>query len=99
VIGVRTLTVNNIGSGNLILNGVSDNVTWLTPTLGSTTVLPASSTLVTLTFNTAGLTAGQSYPAQVSINSNDPVNPIATVNVTLTIANYKVYLPVVMKNR
>lgn len=85
--GSKSFKVNNDGIQNLtygieieFLNGSS----WLSasPTTGS---IPAKSNhTIVLNFNASGLELGV-YQANINITSNDPVNPNATVVVTLNV--------------
>jgi hypothetical protein len=73
--------VQNTGSANLVINSVDIpsgqpiSTTFVTPA----TITPGSSVNIPLTY---APTTGGALNTQVSINSNDPINP--TVNVTLT---------------
>jgi hypothetical protein len=60
------------------------DVPWLSEAPTSGTVVPGGNTDVTVTANAAGLTPG-TYNANVCVGSNDPVNPLITVPVTLTV--------------
>ncbi len=60
---------------------------WMTVAPGEGIVEPFSSEVVTVSFDAAELTDG-SYGGQITIETNDPINPTVTVPVTLAIASY-----------
>jgi|GEM_PF-1634623 len=63
---------------------VSTDVPWLSATPISGTVAPAGDEQVVITFDSTGLTAN-TYTAQICLLTNDPVNPIVTLPVTMTV--------------
>ena len=60
----------------------------------SGTTAAASSSTVDVTFDTTGLTVGSTYTGTLCVGSNDPVSPLVTVPLTLTVeaASYGVVL-------
>ena len=60
------------------------DIPWLSEAPPSGTVAAGANTDVTVTANATGLVAGN-YTANVCVGSNDPVNPLVTVPVTLTV--------------
>jgi hypothetical protein len=93
----------NSGVGNVFFDQVEtllpDNfdVPWLsedpiTGTLGADSVA-----YVTVNFDATGLSVGQ-YTAALKLTTDDPMNPIVQIPVTLTvITDYKIYLPLIFK--
>ncbi len=61
-----------------------DDVPWVSVDPTSGTTAPGGATEVTVTFDSAGLTAG-TYEAVLCVDSNDPDTPVVTVPVTLTV--------------
>jgi len=110
----QTLTIANTGSSTLNWSIFEDNspalipeaaacdapgdVPWLSvsPTLGSTAA--SSSDEVTVTFDSTGLAEG-TYNASLCVESNDPVEPLIPVPVTLNVLEYKIYLPFIRIQR
>ncbi len=66
-------------------SGCDSDIAWasVSPTSGTTAVGDNSEVMVT--FDTTGLTVGNTYTGTLCINSNDPVNPLVTVPLTLTV--------------
>ncbi|MBX3059022.1 MAG: carboxypeptidase regulatory-like domain-containing protein [Anaerolineae bacterium] len=61
------------------------DIPWVSlDTMGGTTAAGDSSQVM-VTFDTAGLMAGNTYTGTLCINSNDLVNPLVTVPLTLTV--------------
>lgn len=61
------------------------DIPWVSlDTMGGTTAAGDSSQVM-VTFDTAGLTVGNTYTGTLCINSNDLVNPLVTVPLTLTV--------------
>lgn len=58
---------------------------WLSVDPDSGTTAPDGSTEVTVAFDSAGLATGD-YTAELCVESNDPVAPVVTVPVTLTVS-------------
>ncbi|MDY7078345.1 MAG: PKD domain-containing protein [Chloroflexota bacterium] len=88
-----TLTIHNTGSGDLTGSVVeSPDVSWLTVTLesGGTLLLPIppippnNSAEVVVDFDASGL-AIDVYTTTLLISSNDPLQPLVSVPVTLTV--------------
>jgi len=80
-----TLTVGNVGSAVLHFTLTeAPEVPWLAeePTGGS--VEPGNSLPVAVSFDTAGLTPGL-YLTTLQVHTNDPLNPLVPVAVTLTV--------------
>jgi hypothetical protein len=67
--GSMTFTISNVGTADLIWD-LSDNATWLSEDLISTTIPAAGSIDVVVAFDAAGLTPDV-YTATIDINSND----------------------------
>ncbi|NNE43087.1 MAG: choice-of-anchor D domain-containing protein [Gemmatimonadetes bacterium] len=61
------------------------STSWLSPDVTSGAVAPGSTQVVTLTFDTAGLGAGE-FDVNLRITSNDAVNPALDIPVHLAIA-------------
>jgi hypothetical protein len=76
--------VRGFGTGNIPCDNPA-NVSWLDvdPDMGTTT--PGSTTDVTVTFDSTGLTPGE-YNALLCVDSNDPDTPLVEVLVTLEVA-------------
>ena len=70
---------------------------WLSETLSSGVITPAGSTGVGVTFDATGL-AGGLHTTTLRITSDDPDESQVDVPVTLTVAGFKVFLPIVMRN-
>ena len=61
-----------------------DDISWITVNPISGTVPTLSADLVNVTFDSTGLSTG-TYSGTLCINSNDPVNPIVQVPLTMTV--------------
>jgi len=72
-------TITNTGGGTLT-GTIIANDTWLQV---QPTSFSGPSSLINVTVDTAMLEAGQ-YTGTITVNSNDPVTPATTINVTLT---------------
>ncbi len=73
-------------------------ITWLSVTPITGTTAPASSDDVTVTFDATGL-AGGTYEGNLCVFSNDPVNPLVVVPVTMEVGDLNfIYLPLVLRN-
>ncbi len=80
----RTLTISNIGSGNLVWSlGESPAVSWLSESPTSGSVASSSNDSVTVTF-TAPVVAG-TYTTILQVTSNDPNENLVSLPVTLTV--------------
>jgi uncharacterized repeat protein (TIGR01451 family) len=92
----RTLTIGNTGTDVMTWSQI-ESAGWLqgTPTGGS--IAPLGSTHVVLTFSTPA--ASGMYTTTLLISSDDPFNPMLDVPVALTVSQYRVYLPAVLKNK
>ena len=91
--GSKTLTVMNDGILDLTFNIGIEYLNadgWLAVNPTSGTIGTYSSSEILLDFDAAGLGFG-SYQANLNISSNDPVNPTATVLVTLEVIDVNVY--------
>ncbi len=69
---------------NAIAWAANNTSNWITVSPDSGTVAAGDSTTVTVTANGAGLIAGV-YPGNISVSSNDPVNPGLNIPVILTV--------------
>jgi hypothetical protein len=74
----------SLGDATLPTCANQADIPWLSEAPVSGTVAPGASTDVTVTADAATLLAGD-YTANVCVGSNDPVNPLVTVPVTLTV--------------
>ena len=80
------LTISNQGNIDLhVMSITDDQVSWLDETPSDFVLPPDSSLDVTVSVNAIGMTEG-SYPATISITSDDPDDGIITVPVVLTLA-------------
>lgn len=88
-IGSDYFTIDNNFS-KIIANSIkySNSVlpNWLTISNTSQTVTPGSSSAVTFTLNSGGLTAG-TYTTNLIINSNDPLTPTYSVPITMVVSD------------
>ncbi len=75
----------DVESGGGVCSAPAD-VPWLTVAPTSGTTPAGDSSTVTVSFNSAGMAAG-AYDANLCINSNDPVNPLVVVPVSLTVTD------------
>ncbi|MFH1320590.1 MAG: LamG-like jellyroll fold domain-containing protein, partial [Bacteroidota bacterium] len=66
------------------LNAINIFPDWLSLSPESDTIIPGDSTVVDVQFNTTGYTVGQ-YSTNIFVSSNDPVNPLDTIPVVLTV--------------
>jgi subtilisin family serine protease len=66
------------------LAGAGVNIPWLSESPTEGTVPPDQSTPVVVTFDAAGLGPGV-YKAALNVESNDPLNPLVQVPVTMTV--------------
>uniref|UniRef100_A0A7C4THB1 Choice-of-anchor D domain-containing protein n=1 Tax=candidate division WOR-3 bacterium TaxID=2052148 RepID=A0A7C4THB1_UNCW3 len=82
------LTIGNNGSADLVINSMIENpdVPWLSFTPYTGTILPGNQISVTLTFNTYGLQAGQTYNTTIVIDNTDPDENPYILPVILTVA-------------
>ncbi|MCI0395098.1 MAG: hypothetical protein L0322_09200 [Chloroflexi bacterium] len=99
-----TLTLSNTGAVNLNWTITTDsggdclspdnNLPWVgvSPIAGVTA--PASASQVVVTFNSTGLAPGV-YTGVLCINTDDPINPIIAVPLTLVVSSRTIYLPIV----
>ena len=95
-VGTLTFTIENQGSEDLTWALSGDSPDWMSEDPTSGTVIPGGSTVVTVTFDSTGLSQGI-YNGFLIVESNDPDDP-PMVNVTLTVLNYNFYLPIITKN-
>jgi hypothetical protein len=97
---LQTFEISNIGDLALDWAITEDgSIPWLSedPTAG--TLQPGEAVVVSVTFDTAGMTPGD-YLGQLLIDSNDPDTPQIELPVSLTVRDdcvYHVYLPIVFK--
>nr|NQU90773.1 PKD domain-containing protein [Bacteroidota bacterium] len=84
----QQMTVKNSGEGTL---NFSTQIDYLSTGTGWLSVAPSSGSLstgqtqiCTVTFNTSTLSIG-SYSAEINVTSNDPMNPLITIPVSLTV--------------
>jgi hypothetical protein len=93
-IASSNINVTNGGQGALTGLSVSDDASWITPSLGSGT----APTTLTLAYNTAGLTAG-SYTGTVTVSSTVPGVASQTVTVGVTVLQPQIGLSVTSASR
>ncbi|MCL4263291.1 MAG: DUF4397 domain-containing protein [Anaerolineae bacterium] len=67
-------------------SGCSSDIAWASVSPTSGTTAGGDSSEVMVTFDTTGLTVGSTYTGTLCVNSNDPVTPLVTVPLTLTVA-------------
>jgi hypothetical protein len=92
VVTTAPLTISNIGGSNLGWTIVEDDtacdspadIPWLSVAPDTGVTIPLDSTWVDVTFDSAGLAPGD-YPANLCVNSDDPVAPVVQVPVLLTV--------------
>ena len=73
------------------------DIPWLNVAPTSGTTAAGASSAVNLGFNSTGLAVG-TYNALVCVASNDPINPVKQVPVSLTVVPlYKIYLPLIRR--
>jgi archaellum component FlaG (FlaF/FlaG flagellin family) len=63
----------------------SGDIPWVSVAPGSGTTSGGNATDVTVTFDSTGLTVGNTYTGTLCIESNDAVNPVVSVPLTLTV--------------
>ena len=86
--GVETLAINSIGSEILEYSVSQESEPWLLLSGEFDGLLdPGDSTEIIMQFDTEGLAIGE-YIDSLSITSDDPLHPLSTIPVTLTIANH-----------
>ena len=87
VIYPNNLNLANASTDMMFANAlyyVYNKSTWLSANPTTTTTISGGTSNVNVKFKSCGLTAG-TYTANVTISSNDPVNPIVNVPCTLTV--------------
>jgi hypothetical protein len=89
-------TVINDGLGELNWN-LTDGASWLSENPISGTILPGGSKDVIVTFDTTGLAPGI-YDTDIVISSNDPDESSVSLPVTLTVKDYRFFLPITIKH-
>ncbi|MBE2199715.1 MAG: hypothetical protein IAE79_13960 [Anaerolinea sp.] len=79
--------VDNVAFGVVASGPCSapQDLTWASVDPITGTVPSGGSTQVNVTFDTTGLMVGDTYTGTLCINSNDPVTPLVTVPLTLTV--------------
>lgn len=80
---IKSLTLENEGYCNLIVT-ISDPVTWLIAQPASGNISPGDSLPINVHFNAEGLNAGL-YNSTLTINSNDPIEPILNIPILLRV--------------
>lgn len=92
----RTVTIENTGAADLNWTLAEDPaVDWLSESSAGGTILPAGQAQVVLSF--AAPTTPGPYSTTLQITSNAPTSPVS-VQVNLTVAYYRIYLPLVVRN-
>jgi subtilisin family serine protease len=81
---LRYLTIENTGASMLELQVMPGVPEWLHPDADPVQISAGSSIQLSVGFD-AGNLYGGSYTADIKIASNDPVNPVVTIPVTLTV--------------
>ena len=82
--GLRGLQLRNTGEGPLSVLFASD-AEWLALSAAEVILDPGEAERVLLTFDTNGLTIGETYNATITLLTNDPNQPLASVAVSLTV--------------
>ncbi len=86
--GTDTFTISNTGSQALNYTISAElAAVWFTASPSSGTVAGGGNQLITGSFNAAGLNPG-TYQTTLQISSNDPVNPLLELRVTLEVLSY-----------
>ncbi|MDD4309380.1 MAG: Ig-like domain-containing protein, partial [Candidatus Cloacimonetes bacterium] len=86
-----TLTGDNYGAephtlnGSITLEADAPPVTWISASPLSGTIAAGANQTITGSFSAVGMVAGE-YEALLSISSNDPTNPLETVQVLMEVA-------------
>ncbi len=84
----NTLAIGSLGNGAemdmLTFIGGAGSGNWLTASPLEGTVPAGGSLLVDVTFDAEGLVGGD-YAANINVNSNDPVTPVAVVEATMNV--------------
>ncbi|MBX3059023.1 MAG: choice-of-anchor J domain-containing protein [Anaerolineae bacterium] len=78
-------TVEYVSNPIPALCDLPTDIAWVDVSPTSGTTAAGDSSEVTVTFDTTGLTAGNTYTGTLCINSNDLVDPLVTVPLTLTV--------------
>ena len=85
--GTDTFTISNSGSQNLTYTLTESPVVgWFSAAPGSGSVAGGGNQLITGTFSATGLTPG-TYTTTLQVASNDAINPLLNVAVTLNVTN------------
>jgi hypothetical protein len=90
--GIDNLTFGHVGPC-----AAPDNLPWLSVSATNGTTAPGASDGIQVSFNTAGLTIGNTYTGTLCVNSNDPQKPRVAVPLALTVEMNRLYLPVVIR--
>jgi len=93
--GIMTFTISNLGITDLIWE-LSDGAPWMSQDPTSGTVPAGGLTEVTVTFDSVGLTPAI-YTGSLEVISDDPDEPSIDLPVTLTVSNYNISLPILIK--
>lgn len=78
------IVVRNTGTADLTVTSISPNAAWISVMPAAFSVAPGDSQSVTVSIDAASNDEG-TYEADISINSNDPDEPVVTVSVTETL--------------
>ncbi len=81
--GTINFTIENIGTADLEWSA-TDDAAWLSEQPASGRLVPGGSTEVIVTFDAGNLSPGE-YSGQITIASNDPDEPVITLDAILTI--------------
>ena len=90
LVGYDYFSNTNADASRQIANAVEWGATgslpsWLRLTSSNGTVTPADTSVIGVTFDGNGLTPG-TYTGTITINNNDPLNPVVTIPCTLNIS-------------
>ncbi len=85
-VGPQDLPFQLIGDVTPSVCATLTDIPWASVSPTSGTTAGGDSSEVMVTFDTTGLTVGSTYTGTLCVNSNDPVTPLVTVPLTLTVA-------------
>ncbi len=74
--------VQNLGKSNLIINNIASDKQWLSVSPSNSTLIPSGTTFIKISIVDWHLISGSSESAIITINSNDPIDPVKYVSVT-----------------
>jgi hypothetical protein len=80
---VQQFSIANSGDGDVTFS-ISDNVSWLSQSPSSGTILPGNTAIIQVNYNTSGMTPNI-FSGQININSNVPSTPNITLPVALEV--------------